>query len=138
MTNKEIVIDFFKALDNKDFATAEKLLGPSHQMHSSMSPVPMNAEQHLAMSKAFDDAFTNGKHEWADILEVGNKVVARGIWRGVHTGTFNGIAPTGKNVALTFIAIIEIENNEMKNQWVEMDAMSLMMQLGAVPAPAHA
>ena len=137
MTNKEIVINFFKALDDKDYATAQKYLGSSHQMHSSMSPVPMDAEQHLAMSKVFDEAFTNGKHEWADIFEVDNKVVARGIWSGVHTGNFNGIAATGKNVALTFIAIIEIENNEMKHQWVEMNAMSLMMQLGAVPAPAH-
>lgn len=47
MTNKEVVIGFFKAVDNSDFATAEKLLGTHHQIYSPMSPVPMNTEQHL-------------------------------------------------------------------------------------------
>ena len=137
MTNKEIVTVFFKALDNNDFATAKKLLGPNHHIYSSMSPEPANAEQHIAIHTMFTEGFSNGVHEWADILEDGNKVVARGIWSGSHTGTFNGIAPTNKNVHLPFITICEIENNEIKNQWVEMDSMSLMMQLGAMPEPAH-
>jgi predicted ester cyclase len=136
MTNKEVVISL-KALDNDGLETAKKLLGPDHRIYSSMSPEPANAEQHLAMHKGFQAGFTGGRHEWEDILEDGNKVAARGTWSGVHTSTFNGIAPTNKKVQLTFITICEIENNEIKNQWVEMDSMSLMMQLGAMPEPAH-
>ncbi len=138
MTNKEIVINLFKALDDDDLETAKKLLGPHHQIYSSMSPEPANAEQHLAFHQGFQAAFTGGKHEWQDMLEDGNKVAARGTWSGVHTANFNGIAATNNKVQLTFITICEIENNEVKNQWVEMDGMSLMMQLGAIPEPAHA
>jgi hypothetical protein len=66
MTNKEVVIGFFKALDDNDFATAEKLLGPHHQIYSSMSSGPANAEQHLAIPKTFHKAFSNGQHEWTE------------------------------------------------------------------------
>lgn len=138
MTNKELVLAFFKAIDSNDFATAAKLLGPHHQMHSSMSPVPMNAEQHLGMTKTFNEAFSNVEHEFVDILEIGNKVVGRGTWHSTHTGTFNGIPASGKKVHLTFIQIFEIENDALKNQWVEIDGMSLMMQIGAIQMPASA
>jgi len=137
MTNKEVVLGFFEALDGDDFATAKKLLGSHHQLHSPMSPVPLNAEQHLGVSKAMKESFTNGRHEIVEVMETGNKVVLRGIWHATHTGLFNGGAASGKSVHLTFITIVEVENNEMKNEWNEMDAMSLMMQIGALPAPTQ-
>jgi hypothetical protein len=34
--------------------------------------------------------------------------------------------------------ILEVENDEIKNQWVELDGMSLMMEIGAMPLPANA
>ncbi len=137
MTNKDIVISFFKAMDDNDSAVAETLLGSNHQFHSTMSPVPMNAEQHIGMSKAMNESFSDGRHEIIDILEDGNKVVVRATWHGAHTGAFNGIPASGKPVHLSFIAICEIENGQIKNQWAEMDGMSLMMQIGALPAPAN-
>lgn len=68
------------------------------------------------------ESFANCRHELIDILEDGNKVVVRGIWHAKHTGTFNGIAASGETVRLTFISIVEVENNEMKNEWNEMDS----------------
>jgi len=133
MTNKEVVIGFFNAMDNNDSAIAERLLGENHQFHTTMSPVPMNAEQHIGLSKAMNESFSDGRHEMVDVLEAGNKVVVRAIWHGTHTGSFNGIPASGKTVHLSFIAICEIENEEIKNQWAEMDGMSLMMQIGAMP-----
>jgi steroid delta-isomerase-like uncharacterized protein len=138
MTKKEVVVGFFKAIDNNDFETARKLLGPHHQMHSSMSPVPMNAEQHIGMSKTFNNAFSNVDHEFEEILEIGNKIVVRGAWHGTHTDTFNGIPASGKTVHFTFIQIFEIENDALKNQWVELDSMSMMKQLGIMPEAARA
>lgn len=138
MTNKEVVLNFFQALDNNDFATAEKILGPHHEMYSSMTPEPANAEQHLAISKDFHKAFSEGRHKFIDVIESENKVVARGVWTGVHSGNFKGLPPTNRPVRLTFIIICEIEDGALRKQWLEMDGMSLMMQIGAIPEPAQA
>lgn len=131
MTNKEVVSGFYEALDNEDFARAEALLGPQHQMYSTMSPEPMNAAQHVGMSEAFK-GFTDQRHEILDWIEAGNKVVMRAVWHGRHTGDFNGIPATGNQVDLSFITIVEVENGTMARQWIEMDGMSLMKQVGAM------
>jgi len=135
MDNKAIALDFFKAADNNDFSTVEKLFGRNHHFYSSMSPMPMDAAQHLGLLNAFQTGFSNTRHEILDIFESGNKVVIRGIWHGLHSAAFNNIPASGKTVRLSFICIIEIENNEMLNQWIELDSMVLMMQIGAIPSP---
>src|SRR6185503_17578418 len=109
---------------------------PGVVRYSSMSPAPMNTEQHLGMMKAFHDGFTNTRHEVLDLFESGNKLALRGIWHGTHTGTFNNIPASGKTIRLPFIFMIEFENNEMINQYIELDSMTMMMQMGAMPAPA--
>lgn len=138
MDNKTIALNFMKAADNGDFTAVEKLFGPKHKFHSSMSPVPMDTSGHLGMMKAFHTGFSNTRHEVLDLLESGNKVVLRGTWHGAHTGEFNNIPASGKDIHLPFIMIIEIENNEMLNHWIELDSMSMMMQMGAIPTPTGA
>jgi predicted ester cyclase len=129
MTNTDVLTGFYAALDQNDTETAVRLLGPNHQVFMPMAPGPMNAEQHVGMSKAFHESFSQSQHELLDIMESGNKIAARGLWHGVHTGDFNGIPPTGKEIRLSFITIAEIENNEVRNQWTEMDSMYLMAQI---------
>ncbi|MEO8149881.1 MAG: ester cyclase [Bacteroidia bacterium] len=135
MDNKQVVLNFIKAADSDDFAAVEKLFGTKHQFHSSMSPAPMDTQHHLGMMKAFHDGFSNARHEVLDLFESGSKVVLRGIWHCTHTGTFNNIPASGKSINLPFIMIIEVENNEMRNQWIELDSMTMMMQMGAMPTP---
>jgi len=138
MDSKSVVLSFIKAADSGDFATVEKVFGTKHGFYSSMSPVPMDAMHHLGMMQAFHAGFSNTRHEVLDLLESGNKVVVRGVWHGNHTGTFNNIPASGKNIHLPFIMIMEVENNEIANQWIELDSMTMMMQMGAIPTPEAA
>lgn len=138
MSNTTIALNFMKASDSGDFAAIEKLFGPKHRFHSSMSPAPMDTAQHIGMLRSFHSAFSDTRHEILDLFESGNKAVVRGIWHARHTGPFNNIPASGKNIHLPFISIIEVENSEMVNQWIELDSMTMMMQLGAIPAPGEA
>jgi len=138
MDNKTIALNFLQAADKNDYASVEKLFGPRHQFYSTMSPVPMDRSAHLGMLQAFQSGFSNTRHEVLDLLESGNKVTIRGGWHGRHTGEFNKIPPSGNNVHLSFIMIIEVEDEEMINHWIELDSMSMMIQLGAMQAPSAA
>ena len=138
MTNKELVNAFFDAADRNDAITVKKLFGPNHMFHTTMSPVPMNADQHIELMQAFMGGFSNANHEVADMMECDDKVTVRGYWQGVHTGEFNGIPASGKPVRLSFIMIFEVQNNELVNQWIEMDGMNFMMQIGAIPSIQNA
>ena len=137
MSNKkDVLLGFFKSIDDHNYDLAERIMGKKHKMYSPMSPEPMDNAQHLGLMKAFNGGFTQGHHEFADVIEAGNKVVARGTWTGKHTGEFNGIPASGKQVKLPFIVIGEIEDNELRTQWIEMDSMTLLTQMGAIPAHA--
>ena len=49
-----------------------------------------------------------------------------------------GIAPTGKQVTITGIAIDRIDGGKIVEEWENFDRMSMMQQLGVIPSPEHA
>jgi steroid delta-isomerase-like uncharacterized protein len=69
-----------------------------------------------------------------DTLIAGDKVTVRWLWRGKHTGDYMGIAPTGKNITMTGISIIQIAGGKIVEEWGEMDNLGMMSQLGAFSA----
>jgi steroid delta-isomerase-like uncharacterized protein len=69
-----------------------------------------------------------------DVAE-GDKVVSRWRAQGTHQGELMGSAPTGNEVAITGITIHRIEDGKIVEEWENWDALGLMQQIGAVPAP---
>jgi predicted ester cyclase len=57
---------------------------------------------------------------------------------GKHTGDFLGIPPTGKDVRMEGIAIHRIAEHKLVEHWAQIDAVSLLVQLGAIPPPGTA
>ena len=73
-----------------------------------------------------------------DIVAEGDRVVVR--WRnaGVHSGQFMGIPPTGRSFDIAGIDIYRIENDRVAEHWHVVDQLTLLQQLGLLPAPEGA
>jgi predicted ester cyclase len=56
-------------------------------------------------------------------------------FRGTHRGEFQGIAPTGKELAFSSMEFNRVVGGKVEEHWVELDLLGLMQQLGAVPSP---
>ena len=69
-----------------------------------------------------------------DIIAEGNTVVNRWTGHGTHLVELMGIPATGKPVTLTGITIFRVAGNKIVEEWTQMDQMSLMQQLGVIPA----
>ena len=67
--------------------------------------------------------------------EVGDKVYTYAFWEATHTGNFMGIPPTGKKVHVEYMDIWRAKDGKIVENWVVMDIMGLMIQLGVVPPP---
>jgi predicted ester cyclase len=80
-------------------------------------------------------AFPDFKATIDDLITEGDKVVIRMTWRGTQKGEFMGVPPTGKRVSFGVIDIIRIAGGRFAEHWGQMDNMSMMHQLGALPAP---
>jgi steroid delta-isomerase-like uncharacterized protein len=82
-------------------------------------------------------AFPDLRMETEDVLVSGDKVVARVLATGTHQGEFMGMPATGKRVAVQVIDIMRFgEDGLVREHWGLTDALGMMQQLGAIPAPA--
>ena len=70
-----------------------------------------------------------------DQVAEGDKVVTRKTFHATHKGEFFGIAPTDKEVRFDAIDIMRIDGGKIVEHWGEVDLLSLMQQLGAIPPP---
>ena len=65
-----------------------------------------------------------------------DKVVSRFEWTGTHKAEFMGVPATGRQVRVWGVVIDRLEAGRIKDTRILMDALGLMMQLGALPASA--
>jgi predicted ester cyclase len=72
-----------------------------------------------------------------DEVAEGNKVAARGYFTGTHQGGFMGIPATNKTIHVKYIDIWTVEDGKLKDNWIQMDMLGLMQQLGVIPAPGE-
>ena len=64
----------------------------------------------------------------------GDTVISRVRITGTHKGEFMGIAATGSSIDVEVIDIVRIVDGKAKERWGVFDAMTMMQQLGQVPA----
>jgi predicted ester cyclase len=72
------------------------------------------------------------------VVAEGNFCGVRGTLSGTHKGNFMGFAPpTGKFISWTGTAIFRFDQNGLMDaRWQEWDGLSVMQQMGVIPAPA--
>jgi steroid delta-isomerase-like uncharacterized protein len=70
------------------------------------------------------------------LLAEGDLVAKRWTFRGTHTGEYMGLPATGKRVVMPGITIYRVEGGQVRETWWNYDALGMMQQLGAIPAPA--
>lgn len=72
----------------------------------------------------------------ADLMMAeGDKVAV--VWQmtGTHKGELMGIPATGKPVAIKATEIYRLAGGKIAEQWVAVDNLGMMQQIGAVPMP---
>ena len=70
-----------------------------------------------------------------DMIAEGDRVAVRLTSSAVQSGTFMGLPPSGAHYSVPEIHVFRIRDGQVVEHWREMDSMSLMRQLGVVPAP---
>ncbi len=136
--NKTIVRRIFDEIVNKgNLGVADELLAADYVNHDFPAPAP-GAEGFKLVTTMFRSAFPDIVVTLEDEFAEGDKVVTRGVFAGTHTGEFMGIPATGRKVTIKYLDIWRLENGKAKENWVQMDLLGLMQQLGVIPAPGQA
>jgi steroid delta-isomerase-like uncharacterized protein len=107
--------------------------------HEEMPDLEPSKEGVMQMFRMYLAGFPDLRMEAEDVLVSGDKVVARVRATGTQQGEFMGLPATGKSVDVQLIDIIRFGDDGLaREHWGVFDALGMMQQLGAIPAPAGA
>jgi len=70
-------------------------------------------------------------------IYTGDKLVHRVTAYGTMTGEFNGMPATGKSATWTEIHIGRVVDGRIVEHWGVADQLSMLVQLGVIPAPGR-
>ncbi|MDQ4076379.1 MAG: ester cyclase [Chloroflexota bacterium] len=136
--NKAVVRRWAEELWNQgNLAVADEIYGPQVLIHEPERDMPdrggptMVKQRHGWLISALPDF----QIMIEDLLAEGDKVMVRWTGRGTHQGELLGVPPTGKQVTVSGINVMRIEDGKIVERWGITDDLDLLHQLG-VELPA--
>ena len=116
----------------------DEFMAPDFVEHEVLPPgIPSGREGVKQLTAMLRSAFPDFQATIEDMVAEGDMVVIRQTWTGTHSGEFMGVPPTGNSVSFGVIDILRIAGGKCTEHWGQMDSMSLMQQLGVIPAPGQ-
>ncbi|PKB71657.1 MAG: hypothetical protein BZY87_04610 [SAR202 cluster bacterium Io17-Chloro-G6] len=125
-------IEEFK--NNANHEIVDELMSPDFVHHLTDPRLPEGREGIKLLGQSIVAGFPDVHASVQELLADGDKVIERTQTNATHTGEFNGIPPTGRQVGWTEIHIYRLEDGKIAEQWSEIDLLGLLVQLGAIPA----
>jgi predicted ester cyclase len=137
--NKAIIRKLFERVDGSDISVIEDAYADNFVDHNpppfaAGTPGAEGARENFELATKI---FTGWTHEIAAQFSDGDFVITRVIGRGKHTGDFLGTPASNADVQMEGIAIHRFENGKIVEHWGQVDVMSMLGQIGALPPPGH-
>ncbi|NOZ72830.1 MAG: ester cyclase [Chloroflexi bacterium] len=123
-----------EAWNQGNLGVIDELVSPDYVLHID-APGPPGREGYKRDVLMHRTAFPDLRFTIEDMVAEGDKVALRATLYGTHKGEYIGIAPTGQAITLTAISIRRIEKGQIAEEWVELDMLGLLQQLGVAPLP---
>ena len=132
--NKQVVARFIEEFKNKaNHDIVDELMTPGFIHHLENPRLPAGRAGMKLLGQVVAGGFPDVQATVDELLAIGDKVIERTSAAATHTGDFDGILATGNKVAWTEIHIYRMENDKIAEMWSEVDLLSLLVQLGAIP-----
>lgn len=144
--NKTVIRDYFEKVINQHDWTASDELVDGPEDFSIRQGLLARLECNRQLAEMYFTAFPDLRVTIDDQVSEGDKIVTRWTARGTHQGELTGgippmlnlvglqrIAPTGKEVTITGVAVDRISNGKITEHFGVHDSLGMMQQIGAFP-----
>jgi predicted ester cyclase len=134
--NVSAVRRFWDGFNDHDLSIWDEVCAAGFINHDPGLPTPdadLTTIKHTigALLAAFPDLRSTED----ELIVADDMVVVRRTMRGTHRGEFAGVAATGNAVTFSGIWLAHLDGGKLQEQWVSFDALGLLRQIGAIPAP---
>jgi predicted ester cyclase len=136
--NKEVVRNFFAAIDKNDFAKLKELSSDDFALYAPGLAEPWGLDGIFQAIKAHYASFPDWKHKIEEIIAEESRVAVKLVQNGTHKVAYEGILPTDKNVIEPAQCLFVVVNGKVKEFWVIEDSLGFYRQLGMELKPIAA
>ena len=136
--NKAVIRRWIEAFNERDLQGEADVLASGFVAHVPDAPAPSDLEGLEAWrgyTAPFTEALPDLRLTIEEIAAEGDTVAARVVFEGTHRGEFQGLPPTGKEVAFSSIEIDRVVDGKVEEHWVEINLLGLVQQLGVATIP---
>ena len=124
----------YERINARDIAGFGDLVAEDFIEHQGLPDLPTK-EGTLEFFRVLLAAFPDWRMTVEDLIAGGDKTVARVTVTGTHKGEFMGVPPAGTRVETQLIDIMRFDDAGLVcEHWGVADMLSLLQQLGVVPA----
>jgi steroid delta-isomerase-like uncharacterized protein len=133
--SKQIVLEVYRLLNQGDVESIGELVTRDYVEHD---PLPGQGTGRDGVLDRFSSIVGALAPHFTidDVVAEGDKVVVRWTNAGTHVGEFAGIPATGRSFAMAGIDIYRVADGFICEHWHVVDQLSMLGQLGLLPAPA--
>lgn len=128
--NKALIRDWLQLADAGFSGDFDRFFAPNYVGHVS-GRIHQTLAELKVQERAAAQVFSKATRTVEDLLAVEDKVVLRLSIKATHTGTFQGVPATGRDVVFTGIVIYRIAERRIAESWGEIDFAGLRQQLTA-------
>lgn len=138
----DVVERWWKAFEAGDYDTLKSISTPDCEITMpGMGRIDRDT-LHTQVLPAYKAGFPDLRHETLDAVETGDRVAVRLRTTMTHTGPFvtpqGEVPPTGRRVVLESADVVTITDGRISSWHTYFDQLSMLGQLGLLPAPAGA
>jgi predicted ester cyclase len=134
-TNKAVVRRYLEVMINGgDTSIADELFVADYVNHTAGSGISTGAEGMARSIRAVKTAFPDWHVRIDALVAEGGMVEDRFTISATHTGSVNGIAPTGQKIDALGMHMWRLTNGKLAEGWYLTDAMP-MVAAALVPSP---
>lgn len=132
---KVLAMRFFdEVVNNGNLDIIDELVDEDFVDHEGLPGMPAGREGQRAMWTMSREAFPNMRFAVEDMLQEGDKVVARLTITGTHKGEFLGLPASNKDISVQAIDIFQYRDGKLVAHWGVTDFAGMMAQMGVTPA----
>lgn len=124
-------------LNEGKFGLIDEIYAADYVENTPQPGVPPTREGFKQTAIALKTAFPDLHYVIEDAIVSGDKVIHRLTVSGTMKGEFAGMPATGKHATWTEIHIGRVANGRLTEHWGLVDQLSMLVQLGIVPAPGR-
>ena len=128
---------WLECFNQGDLSVVDELLAPNYVWHGLGQEINSHegVRQLVVMLRSgLPDIQLSIERQFAE----GDEVATRWRIQGTHKGNLFGVAPSGKRVNITGLAISRFAQGKIAEEWEEYDQFGLLQQIGAIPSPEQA